>query len=295
MPTFRQIVMSKVLRLYPLYSGSGSLANHALVLKLAGESKELAWAKVHGGYFAPAPLDDYVGRAVYYSGELDRKITWVISKVVRPGDLVLDIGANLGLISMILAKLVQPSGKVLAFEPIPYMQTLIRKAIEKNGINNIELFPIALGASPGLLTLNIPQGHFGRSSLVQNYQGENCESCSVPVETLSDIMRRGKFIQKIRLIKIDVEGFEPEVLKGAKEVFELNKPDVILFESNLPDKSNDPSFAILGSYGYNFLSLPKAKLKMKIKPFLPSTPTVAHDFIAVRQGSTYDEITKLLM
>lgn len=55
---------------------------------------EVAWAKAHGGHWVAAPLDDYVGRAVFYTGELDRKITWICSRVVREGDTVLDIGAK---------------------------------------------------------------------------------------------------------------------------------------------------------------------------------------------------------
>jgi len=69
----RQSLVSSVVRRYPFYSGCGTLANHRHVQRLAGRGDDLAWARVHGGNYVAAPLSDYVGRALFYAGELDRK------------------------------------------------------------------------------------------------------------------------------------------------------------------------------------------------------------------------------
>ena len=84
MPSLRQSIMAKLLRCYPLYSGAGTLANSKLVATLAGTSRETVWCPTSGGEIL-APLQDYVGRAAYYCGDLDPKISWVCKKLVNPG------------------------------------------------------------------------------------------------------------------------------------------------------------------------------------------------------------------
>ena len=155
--TFRQSAVASVTRRYPLYSGCGSLANHRIIRRLAGPGIKTEWGRVHGGYWVAAPLTDYVGRAVFYSGELDRKITWVCSRLVRPGDTVLDVGANLGLVTFVLAAQVGQTGLVHAFEPIPEMCDLLERGISKNGLRNVQLHRMALGAETGHLTLSVPR------------------------------------------------------------------------------------------------------------------------------------------
>ena len=104
----RAEAIAKVTRLYPFLSGCGSLANHRLIDRLAGKPKREAWAEVEGGRLLVS-LDDYVGRSAFYVGDLDRKVSAVVDRFVRPGDTVLDIGANIGLVSLRVAKRVGPA------------------------------------------------------------------------------------------------------------------------------------------------------------------------------------------
>ena len=184
---------------------------------------------MHGGNYVLAPLDDYMGRAIYYSGDLDRKITWVCSRLVRPGDTVLDIGANLGLVTLILSSLVGETGQVHAFEPIPALQENIVRSAEKNGVSNITVHRMALGNETRMQELSVPPGHAGRASFVSERQNAQDTKIAVPVERLSTVLAR-ESIGAIRLIKIDVEGFEAEVLRGAIECFSKTPPDAIVFE-----------------------------------------------------------------
>src|SRR5882762_8193075 len=96
--TFRQSLVARLTRLYPFYSGCGTFANKSLIHKIAGESSENVWCCVSGGEIL-ARLDDYVGRSAFYVGDLDRKITWICAQIVKSGDTVLDIGANIGLVT----------------------------------------------------------------------------------------------------------------------------------------------------------------------------------------------------
>ena len=87
------------------------------------------------------PLDDFAGRAAYYVGDLDRKLTGIMRRIVRPGDRVLDIGANLGIVTLPMAMAVGERGAVHAFEPNPVMQEHLERSLRRNGLNNVRLHP----------------------------------------------------------------------------------------------------------------------------------------------------------
>jgi FkbM family methyltransferase len=298
MPTARQTFVASITRRYPFYSGCGRLANHRAVQRLAGPSDEIAWARVHGGYRVAAPLSDHVGRAIFYSGELDRKITWVCSRLVRPGDTVLDIGANLGLVSFILSSMVGTSGQVHAFEPNPRMQTLIEQAMARNGVRNIQLHRMALGARDDELTLTVPRENAGAASLVTTRRATDDTEMVVSVRTLSSVMA-DLDTDHIRLVKIDVEGFEPEVLAGAADIFARRPPDSILFELNDSHGPlcDHPTVRALSDLGYGFFSLPLKLVRMgarRLDPRRVDQPVRGHDFVAARLGPVYDDIARRL-
>lgn len=296
MPTIRQPIVAALTRRYPLYSGCGTLANHRLVQWLAGRSSDIAWVRVYGGKLVAAPLDDYVGRAVYFTRELDRKITWICARVVRRGDTVLDIGANIGLVTFVLASLVGETGHVHAFEPIPRLQKLIEQAIRKNGASNVTLHRVALGSENGNLELTIPKGNLGQASLAPVRTSPHAEKISVPVVRLSSLLTPDT-VGTIRLAKIDVEGFEPEVLKGAADLISKTPPDTILFELNKSDGSvrKHPTIRILSEMGYGFFSIPRCLFRMRIRQFDPTVRTddpPGHDFLAARKGKIFAEVAR---
>lgn len=298
MPTLRQSLVATVLRRYPLYSGCGTLANHRVLQRIAGPGTDVAWVKVSGGLYVLAPLDDYVGRAVFFAGELDRKVTWVCRRLVRPGDTVLDIGANLGLVTVILSGLVGPRGRVHAFEPIPAMQELIERAAARNGSGNINLHRVALGATSAELLLSVPHGHAGSASFVETRHLADSTEIMVPVRTLSDVMA-GEEVDHVRLIKIDVEGFEAEVLAGAAQFFASSRPDAVLFELNdhQAKPGLHPTMRMLAEYGYGFFRIPRRYTCMRLDPvgaLADISLGACHDFLAVRLGAAYDEVGKLL-
>lgn len=293
MPTIRNFLVSRLLHAYPFYSGLGSLANSGLVNIATGVCAQTVWSKVPGGYFVATPLNDYVGRAIYYSGDLDRKVTWACTKLVRPGDTVIDIGANLGLVTMILASLVGPLGSVLAFEPIPRMQDLIKGALAKNAIQNVKLFGCALGAERGQMDLFVPVDHAGCATFSPERIAKGAESISVPVERLSDLLRQEE-LSPVRLIKIDVEGFESEVLKGAYEWMSKSPPDSVLFELNGQESVLNDNLAVrlLDELDYQFFALPRRLVRMRAERAKPTDarPHKAHDFIGIHRSKASQQL-----
>ncbi len=298
MPSIRQRVVATVTRRYPFYSGCGTLANHPFVRALAGRQSGLAWARISGGNLVPAPLGDYVGRAIYFTGELDRKITWICSRIIRAGDTVLDIGANLGSVTFLMSALVGQSGRVHAFEPNPRLQELIDLGVEKNGTSNITLHRIALGAAASELELTIPADNAGCASLVPARHRAGDTTVRVPVVPLSEALADAK-IERLRLVKIDVEGYEPQVLEGAADLFSKSPPDAILFELNDNDGPlvEHPTMKRLSGLGYGFFSIPRCFVRMRLELFDPENydqESIGHDFLGVRLGDTFDEIATLV-
>ena len=95
----RQSAIASVTRYYPLFSGCGTIANSKLIDALSGDVTGKLWSKVPGGEVL-ADINDYVGRSAFFMGDLDRKITWICKQLVNNGDVVLDIGANIGMVSI---------------------------------------------------------------------------------------------------------------------------------------------------------------------------------------------------
>lgn len=297
MTIIQQRFVASLTRLYPFYSGCGTFANHSFIEKLAGISTERVWSQVPGGEVL-APLDDYVGRAAFYVGDLDRKITWICDRIVRPGDTVLDIGANIGLVSIWLSKLVGETGKVHAFEPNPELQKILEEMLDRNQVSNVCLHPIALGSEQGSLELRIPESNAGAASLIRNRDLNDCHTVEVRVDLLSRIVAE-EGITSIRLIKIDVEGFEAEVFQGGLEVLKSIRPEAILFELNegLEGSIRDlPVIKILHNFGYKFFCIPRCMFRMNLRYFDPNSSDrlIGHDFLAVAEGESYDDITKLI-
>lgn len=293
MRTIRRSFLALLTRRYPLYSGGIRLANHPLVQRLAGRSEEVVWARVKGGEVLCC-LNDLVGRTAFYTGDLDRKISWICERIVKPGDTALDIGANIGIVSLWLSRLVGERGMVHAFEPNPELQKVFERAIERNQVSNIRLHRLALGASPSQMQLRIQRKNTGSGSLILDHGSEECKVFSVPVRTLDSILAEAR-IQAVQFIKMDVEGFEAQVLQGGQHMLKSIRPQAILFEFVNPGTgrlSDQAVFRLLRESGYGFFAVPKCRFRMYLEPFDPEqiNHSAATDFLAVQKNHRFEDI-----
>jgi FkbM family methyltransferase len=288
--------LAAVGRLYPFYSGSAQVAHSKLFGRVAKPESAVAWCPGPGGAML-VPLNDFVGRCIYFTGDYDRKISWLCRRTVRLGDVVFDIGANMGVVSLLLARCVGPTGIVHAFEPNPRVGELLTKSASMNGFTNIKLHGIALGSGSGSLELNIPRDNAGQGSFIYHKNKSHCDTIKVPVRRLSEVVGE-QGITNVRLIKIDVEGFESEVLLGATEILETVRPNLILFETNetvdIPFFQR-PVVQILRKADYRFMALPKSVLSMSVVPIDVERHDRApsHDILAVA-AEKYLEISSAL-
>ena len=271
-------MMAHLCRLYPLKSGCGTLANSKFMKWTENGKATDEWVNVIGGR-ALVPTNDYVGRSMKYFGDLDPKVSAIVDKCVAPGDVCLDIGANLGLVSLRMSERVGPSGLVHAFEPQPRMQSYIQRTINENKIKNIRLHRIALGEENGTLPLSIPKENAGAASFIEDH-ASGAEKIQVPVHSLTDFMEE-LGVGSVSLIKIDVEGFEPLVIKGGLDFLREAKPNVIVLEEHgtVQNKIFPESLQLLRELEYDIYAMPKTYfrviLEAKVEDFL------CHDYVAV--------------
>lgn len=141
--------------------------------------------------------------------------------------IILDVGANIGAYTVPLAKTF-PKTEVHAFEPNPYAIARLRRNIALNKLSNVRLYEMGLGDEPCVLELNaFNSKDLGSSSFVSPQRAESeSELIPVKVEKLDNIYAKGT--QEVSLIKIDVQGFEFKVLKGACELISRNRPYILL-------------------------------------------------------------------
>jgi FkbM family methyltransferase len=138
---------------------------------------------------------------------------------VRPGDTVIDVGANIGLVTLAAAALVGPAGRVFSFEANPHTFTYLRKNAQRNGFENIRLLGAAVGEHSGTVTIS--------NEFQDDYNRVVDRGIRIPMVTLDEATRDHG--GRIAFLKVDVEGFELFVLRGALET--LRRTDCIYFET----------------------------------------------------------------
>jgi FkbM family methyltransferase len=141
-----------------------------------------------------------------------------MQQVLRPGDTFFDVGAHIGTETLFAARLVGERGRVCSFEPAPWTLPRLVRHIELNGAKNVTVLNVAVGAEAGPVLIKRAVGNDGRSRL-----GEMVDAVSAvatcQVVTLDDAWKAmGR--PAVRMIKIDVEGHEPSVLRGATELLD---------------------------------------------------------------------------
>jgi FkbM family methyltransferase len=159
----------------------------------------------------------------------------LIERVLRPGMSVVDVGANHGMFSLEAARLTGPEGLVHAFEPTPSTYRLLSNNIAVNDLETVKLFPCALWEAPGTARLRVHKEMSGLNTMATLDVTWNRkrlaadEIIEVPVTTL-DAHAAAEGLDRIDFLKIDVEGFELGVIRGARGLLEARRVDLILLE-----------------------------------------------------------------
>ena len=178
---------------------------------------------------------DVAGRMLATSGVWEPHVTAVVRSLLRPGDVVADVGANIGYFTLLAARLAGDGGHVYAIEPSPGTYASLVDNLRRNDLRNVTPVRAAAGAEAGEATLrDVVEGtNRGASSLrsdpERGWGVRKAVEVVVPLRTLADIVPLEAW-PRLRLVKIDVEGFEADVLRGLVPVLEGGHRPSLLVE-----------------------------------------------------------------
>jgi FkbM family methyltransferase len=174
-------------------------------------------------------------------GRLEPRTTALFERILRPGDSCVDIGAHVGYHSLVAARLVGEGGRVFSVDPQPYNCAKILTNAELNGFTNITVVVAAVDEADGFTLLkNQSRQDKARLTLAGPGVNDGATTFVVPKITLRWLLETYK-LRTVNLLKIDVEGFELEALKGAGD--EMRAIENIVFEV-LPGEDADKTSAI---------------------------------------------------
>ncbi len=178
----------------------------------------------------------------YWLGTYEPEKQKLFEKIVKKGDIVFDIGAQVGFYTLLASELVGPGGKVFAFEPLPRNIFFLKKHLEINKIKNVEIASAAVSENGG-------RAYFeeGLSSSVGHLTDKKTET-EVAVISLDDWIL-GRKIPKPDVIKIDAEGAENDILKGALKILIEYQPQILLSAHSV--ELREKCTELLKSLGFN--------------------------------------------
>jgi FkbM family methyltransferase len=203
-------------------------------------------APIAGGMLMELDTSEFVQRVMLVSANWEPSISAVVERLVRPGDTFVDVGANVGYYTLLAAPTVGPTGQMFAFEPAEKIFSGLARNVELNGLSWVHARQIGVGATRAVATVEPgPPGKCGETRLTR--LEPRAPGAAVPgaaaggsaVETITILplteLLDGLDPSRPALVKIDVEGLEPDVLAGLEPLLLDALPEVALFVECTPE------------------------------------------------------------
>jgi FkbM family methyltransferase len=200
-------------------------------------------------------LADYVQQRIFFEGYYERRLVDWLKETLRPTDVFWDVGANIGAITLVASRLCR---RVVAFEPDPRSIRLLEWHLHENGVMNAQVMRVALGDVAGPAVLHqAPAANTGMTSLVPNAEGATGPTIVTSVMRADDVLAgRPELVPDV--IKIDVEGAEALVLRGAAGLLAHGAVRAVVFEDDVNAAgapANQRAVQVLVSAGYRIAPL----------------------------------------
>lgn len=218
----------------------------------------------HGWLFVR--LDSSIGRSILATGDFDPAVRRAIAARLRTGDAFVDVGANVGFYTLIAREVVGDAGAVLAFDVDPRPAGLLERTVRVNGWRNVRLLRAAVGDGRTRLEL-LPRADCGHTRVRSIPAGD--PRPGLPSTTL-DSQRELLGGRRLACLKIDVEGHELEVLRGAQQLLSENLPAVIC---EVRPEHRDAAVELMAGLGYSAMELAAAHdPTLVFEPVHPARP-----------------------
>lgn len=223
-----------------------------------------------------------VGEVAFYKGLKEQPEMQLAQLLIRPGDHCVDVGANIGIYTALLASRVSNSGSVVAYEPAPWLGARLKSNL--CALGNVTIIPLAVGSVRSSARLNRPDNHDGMASLRGDPEFPVMESTTVEVVPLSE----EPLPEAVHFLKVDAEGWESEVFRGAMELFRTGRIRASLWEISPCFGDVTCVQGMLNIAGYHLFKLGRRISVSKIR-FYPSLEPVVRGteeaFLKQRQST----------
>jgi FkbM family methyltransferase len=265
----------------------GLVGNYTRNAQWQGHAPRWIRGKLHGLQI-PIDLSSWSNREAFFVGRyFDSGNQIILKALVKPGETVVDIGANEGMITLMAAHVVGPAGKVISFEPNPRPRGVLTKALSRNGLDWVDVRPFGVSDERAVLQMTIPQINSGEGS----FGRPDYDSAEMDVIEAQVVVGDEELVGETpRLVKIDVEGYELHVLKGLRETLARAKPMVSIevVRKHLENAGTSPEEIadLFASHGYRGWKVSHSGRGRRLRvALLPPvlTPDLWDDFLWVHQ------------
>jgi FkbM family methyltransferase len=236
-------------------------------------------AKMDLGLRIRLHFDSELARVVYCD-DFERTERLFLDAFLKPGDIFVDVGANIGLFSLIAALRVGYLGKVYAFEPAKVTYERLQKNVVLNGFRNVQCLHSALSDKPGQFPFYVSEEGFDAwNSFARPIAGTSFSKELIECLTWDRFARLHHLVGKVAMMKIDVEGWETRVLEGARETFSRDDAPLLQVEfteaaSTSAGSSCESLYRLLENLGYRMFGYDSSRRELIHDPLRESYPYV---------------------
>lgn len=227
---------------------------------------------------------DYVSKSLFWLGDFEPWVLAAMRRHIVRGGTVLDVGANIGAMTIRFARWVGQAGRVLALEPYPPSAARLRRNLEVNGLGNVTLLECAASSRAGTLEVGLRDDDPSHACVRPPAAGPDAgagRTWTVACATVDEIVDSagGPWICAA---KIDVEGHEEEVLAGMTRLLSGGRVGALVFERHLAhDARRDGTIESLQAMGYRVFRIHKRLLGFRLLPFGTRGRRPTDDFVAL--------------
>lgn len=184
-------------------------------------------ARTRFGAMFAVDTQDLIQRYLYLFGVWEPHLTRWLQRRLKPGDVFVDVGANIGYYSVLASRLVGDSGKVVAVEASPTFHQVLLRQVQRNGCTNLRAVNAAVSDREESLRFTLASSqNMGANSIVP-YDGPAESTFEIAAHPLPDLLTEEE-IARARVIKVDVEGAEGGVVRGLAPLLDRLRPDAEL-------------------------------------------------------------------